>query len=101
MLDGFYVQKTGCETFVIKFDDEQQQNHHGTFTRDMPPKRLRPLKKTPHRLKVRPREENSSIQRPFTANVGQVKKEKPIQSRQGLRSAFASRPAKSSKGKKK
>ena len=30
----------------------------------------------------------------------QVKKEKPIQSRQGLRSAFASRPAKSSKGKK-
>ena len=78
MLDGFYVKKTGCETFVIKFDDEQQQNLHGTFTRDMPPKRLRPLKKTPHRLKVRPREEQSSIQRPFTANVGQVNRVSPF-----------------------
>ena len=45
------VKKTGCETFVINFEDNA--NH---VVSGVPPKRLRPLKKTPHRLKVRPRE---------------------------------------------
>ena len=90
----------------------------------MPPKRLRPLKKTPHRLKVRPREQvlvqeqqqqpcaAVVVQRPFTAtNVGhQVNKKEQNNFRKGLRSAafgrttntasLATATSKSSRGKK-
>ena len=113
------VKKTGCETFVINFDgevDANQCNYVNSTSNSAPPKRLRPLKKTPHRLKVRPRDQDQIQQRPFTANsnLGQVNKvqkqqnsssqsqQQPSQkqNRRGLRSAFANRAstAKNSKG---
>ena len=56
------VKKTGCETFVINFDgepvvDANQCNYVSSSSNSAPPKRLRPLKKTPQRLKVRPRDQ--------------------------------------------
>ena len=104
------VKKTGCETFVINFDGEVDANqcNYVNTSNSAPPKRLRPLKKTPHRLKVRPRDQDQIQQRPFTANsnLGQVNKVQkhqqpsPKQNRRGLRSAFANRAstAKNSKG---
>ena len=112
------VKKTGCETFVINFDGEVDANqcNYVNTSNSAPPKRLRPLKKTPHRLKVRPRDQDQIQQRPFTANsnLGQVNKvqkqqnsssqsqQQPSQkqNRRGLRSAFANRAstAKNSKG---
>ena len=113
------VKKTGCEKFVINFEDNANQVVSG-----VPPKRLRPLKKTPHRLKVRPREQvlvqeqqqqpcaAVVVQRPFTAtNVGhQVNKKEQNNFRKGLRSAafgrttntasLATATSKSSRGKK-
>lgn len=118
------VKKTGCEKFVINFEDNANQVVSG-----VPPKRLRPLKKTPHRLKVRPREQvlvqeqqqqmlqqqpcaAVVVQRPFTAtNVGhQVNKKEQNNFRKGLRSAAfgrttntassATTTSKSSRGKK-